>query len=61
MGDDGAQLRPTHLGLLGGSVLTLALDLLGVLCLATFAWFVWAPLPLAVVGVLALYVSWRRS
>jgi hypothetical protein len=42
-------------------VLTLALDLLGVLCLATFAWFVWAPLPLAVVGVLALYVSWRRS
>lgn len=38
-----------------------ALDLLAVVCLAVFAWFVWAPLPLLVVGVVALLVSFRHS
>jgi hypothetical protein len=42
-------------------VLTTLLDLLAVACLAAFAWFVWEPLPLAVVGLAALAVSWRRS
>lgn len=38
-------------------MLTTALDLLGVACLATFAFFVWWPLPLFVVGVAALAAS----
>jgi hypothetical protein len=33
------------------------LDLLGIALLAACAWFVWAPLPLAVVGVAALVAS----
>lgn len=37
------------------------LDLLGVACLAVLAWFVWPPLPLGVVGVALLLVSWQRS
>jgi hypothetical protein len=36
------------------------LDLLGVVCLASLAWFVWEPLPLGVVGVAALVMSWQR-
>lgn len=42
-------------------MLSNALDLIGVSCLAVLAWFVWAPLPLAVVGVAALLASWRLS
>ena len=41
--------------------MTTVLDLLGVACLAVFAWFVWEPLPLLIVGLSALLVSWRRS
>lgn len=36
---------------------TTLLDLLGVACLAAFAWFLWPPAALAVVGVLALLAS----
>lgn len=42
-------------------MLTTALDLLGVACLATFAWFVWEPLPIVVVGLASLAASWRAS
>ena len=38
-----------------------ALDLIGVACLAAFAWFVWPPSALLVVGAAILLVSWRRS
>lgn len=37
------------------------LDLLGVTCLAVFAYFVYPPAALLVVGVAALLISWRRS
>lgn len=37
------------------------LDLVGVSCLALFAFAVWPPACLAVVGVAALLISWRRS
>lgn len=36
-------------------------DLLGVACLAAFAWFVWPPLPLAVAGVALLAGSFAAS
>ncbi len=42
-------------------MLTTLLDLLGVACLAVFAWFVWFPLPLLVLGVAALLESSRFS
>jgi hypothetical protein len=42
-------------------VLTTLLDLLGVTLIAAFAWFVWAPLPLAVVGVAILAASWVKA
>ena len=42
-------------------MLTTALDLLGVACLAVFAWFVWEPLPIAVIGLASLAASWRAS
>lgn len=42
-------------------MLTTALDLLGVACLAAFAWFVWEPLPIVVVGLASLAASWRAS
>lgn len=42
-------------------MLTTLLDLLGVLCLAAFAWFVWPPLALLVVASAALVVSRRLS
>lgn len=38
-----------------------ALDILGVACLAAFAWFAWPPAALLVLGVAALLVSWRRA
>ena len=37
------------------------LDLLGVTCLAVFAFFVYPPAALLVVGAAALLISWRRS
>jgi hypothetical protein len=37
------------------------LDLLGVVCLAVFAFFVWEPAALLVIGVAALLISWRVS
>jgi len=42
-------------------VLTTLLDLLGVALLAVFAWFVWPPLPLAVVGVAVIAASYIRA
>lgn len=40
---------------------TVVLDLLGISLLAAFAFMVWPPLPLLVVGLAALYASWRAS
>lgn len=42
-------------------MLTTLLDILGLALLATFAWFVWEPLPLAVAGAGVLVASWRAS
>lgn len=36
-------------------------DLLGVALVATFAWFVWQPLPLLVVGLALLAASYASS
>lgn len=41
--------------------MTTALDVLGVLCVAAFAWFLWQPAALLVLGAAFLLVSWRRS
>ena len=41
--------------------MTTVLDLLGASCLAVFAFFVWPPACLLVVGVAALLISWRSS
>lgn len=41
--------------------MTTALDLLGVACLAAFAFFVWPPACLGVIGAAALLISWRAS
>lgn len=40
-------------------MLTTALDLLAVASLAAFAWFVWEPLPLVVIGAAAIAASWK--
>lgn len=37
------------------------LDLAGIICLALFAFAVWPPAALLVIGAAALLVSWRRS
>lgn len=42
-------------------MLSTALDLLGVALLAAFAWFVWPPLLLLVLGVAALLISWKST
>lgn len=42
-------------------MVTTILDVLGAALLAAFAWFVWEPAPLAVLGSAALLISWRRS
>lgn len=39
-------------------MLTTALDLVGVICLAAFAWFIWPPLVLVVAAGSAIAVSW---
>jgi hypothetical protein len=41
--------------------MTTVLDLLGVACLAAFAFFVWPPACFLVLGVAALLMSWRAS
>lgn len=41
------------------AVSTTALDLLGVACLSLFAFAIWPPLCLAVIGVASLLISWR--
>ncbi len=41
--------------------MTTALDLLGIVLLAAFAFIVWWPASLLVLGVAALLVSWRAS
>ncbi len=41
--------------------MTTVLDLVGVAALGGFAWFVWPPLVLLVLGVSALVVSWRLA
>lgn len=41
--------------------MTTALDLAGIACLSAFVFFVWPPLPLLVVGVVALLISRRLS
>ena len=38
--------------------MTTYLDLLGVMCLALFAFSVWPPACLLVIGVAALLISW---
>jgi hypothetical protein len=40
---------------------TTILDLVGVLCLAAFAAFIWLPAALVVIGAAALVASWKSS
>lgn len=42
-------------------MLTTLLDILGVAFLAAFAWFIWPPLVLAVVGLAVLAASWMAA
>lgn len=42
-------------------MLTTLLDLLGVTLIAAFAWFIWPPLPLIVVGLAVLVASRKAS
>lgn len=44
-----------------GAVVTTVLDLIGIVCLATFAWFVWPPAVLLPVAVGAFVVSWSAN
>ena len=41
--------------------MTTVLDILGVVCIAVFAWFVWPPLVLLVVAAGALVASWSAT
>lgn len=41
--------------------MTTVLDILGVVCIAAFAWFVWPPLVLLVVAAAALTASWNAT
>lgn len=42
-------------------MVTTLLDLLGAAALGAFAWFVWPPAVLLVVGVAILVTSWRTA
>lgn len=42
-------------------MLTTALDLLGVAAICAFAWFVWQPLPLLVLGAACVAASRQMS
>lgn len=44
-----------------GPAVTTFLELFGVFCLAAFAFFLWPPACLLVVGVAALWVSWQST
>lgn len=44
-----------------GTLVTTYLDILGVFLIALFAFSVWPPACLLVVGVAALMMSWRHS
>ena len=41
--------------------MTTVLDILGVACVAAFAFFVWPPACLLVIGAAAFLMSWRAS
>lgn len=41
--------------------MTTILDLLGVACFALFAFAIWPPACLLVLGVAAMWISWSRS
>ncbi|MEY3734092.1 MAG: hypothetical protein RL347_1451 [Actinomycetota bacterium] len=41
--------------------MTTVLDVVGIFCLAAFAWFVWPPACLIVFGAALLLISWQRS
>ncbi|HEY9494721.1 MAG TPA: hypothetical protein VIR15_07710 [Intrasporangium sp.] len=41
--------------------MSIVLELLGLLLVAAFAWFVWQPLPLLVVGAALLAASYVRE
>lgn len=40
---------------------TTILDILGVIFLASFAYFLWPPAPLLVLGAAFLLISWRST
>lgn len=42
-------------------MLTTALDVVGALLLSVFAFFIWPPAALAVVGLACFVASWRAS
>lgn len=42
-------------------MLTTLLDLLAAAALAAFAWFIWPPAVLLVLGMAALLASWRAT
>lgn len=44
-----------------GAVVTTILDLIGIICLAVFAWFVWPPAALIPVAVASLLASWSAQ
>jgi len=44
-----------------GAVVTTVLDLIGIICLAVFAWFVWPPAALLPVAAGALFASWSAQ
>lgn len=41
--------------------MTTFLDLVGVACLSLFAWFVWAPAALLIIGMAALLISRKAT
>lgn len=43
------------------AVVTTVLDLIGIICLAVFAWFVWPPAALLPVAAGALFASWSAQ
>ena len=43
------------------AAVTTVLDLIGIICLAVFAWFVWPPAALLPIAVGALFASWSAQ
>lgn len=57
--DVSAELRRIGVGAVkGGAVVTTVIDLIGVVCLAGFAWLVWPPAVLLVLACAAFLASW---